>query len=276
MPRSSPPTRTSDGGQSSPPSPPARGPRHEALCLAPVLLRERTAAAHAALDATVGPLTTRAVYARYLRGIHAFRAAAEPLLATAPWRPKSLAAASWCRLGRPRPLAARRCFAGSARGRLLGSLVLPTCSKAPPSERGSSIPRHAPSGWAPTTAPGISRSRPATATPGGRSAAHSTPPRPLIPTPRRRPLPPPSTPPARPSPSCRLNPSISPIATASRSTSPARPAAWLPARLRHRRPPSPAAFRQPAGDARRCRPDQRPAAGVAPRRARRCTTCATR
>lgn len=55
------------------------------------LLRDCTAAAHAALDATVGQLTTRDVYARYLRGIHAFRAAAEPLLATAPWRPKSLA-----------------------------------------------------------------------------------------------------------------------------------------------------------------------------------------
>ncbi len=57
-------------------------------------LRELTASAHALLDATVGPLDTRAAYRRYLLGLDGFRGAAERWLAQAPmpdgfadWRP---------------------------------------------------------------------------------------------------------------------------------------------------------------------------------------------
>lgn len=55
-------------------------------------LRDRTAGAHAALDATVGPLADGAAYARYLRGLLAFRAPAERALAGAEWTPAPLAA----------------------------------------------------------------------------------------------------------------------------------------------------------------------------------------
>jgi heme oxygenase (biliverdin-IX-beta and delta-forming) len=54
-------------------------------------LRARTTAAHAALDATVGPLADAAAYGRYLRGLHAFRAPAERALARAAWTPAPLA-----------------------------------------------------------------------------------------------------------------------------------------------------------------------------------------
>lgn len=64
------------------------------------LLRDRTAAAHAALDARVGELASLADYRRYLRGLHAFRAPAERRvaggLAAAPelaagWEPTEIA-----------------------------------------------------------------------------------------------------------------------------------------------------------------------------------------
>ncbi len=55
-------------------------------------LRERTTDAHASLDATVGPLADADAYARYLRGLHAFRVPAERALATARWSPAPLAA----------------------------------------------------------------------------------------------------------------------------------------------------------------------------------------
>lgn len=45
------------------------------------LLRNRTAAAHAALDEAVGPLDNLDSYRRYLRGLHAFRVPAERLVA---------------------------------------------------------------------------------------------------------------------------------------------------------------------------------------------------
>lgn len=54
-------------------------------------LRSRTAAAHASLDASVGPLDSRDAYARYLRGLLAFRAPAEAALAGAGWTPAPLA-----------------------------------------------------------------------------------------------------------------------------------------------------------------------------------------
>lgn len=54
-------------------------------------LRARTAAAHAALDAAVGDLSDLDAYARYLRGLHAFRAPAERALAGAAWAPAPLA-----------------------------------------------------------------------------------------------------------------------------------------------------------------------------------------
>lgn len=56
------------------------------------VLRERTTDAHASLDATVGPLSDADTYARYLRGLHAFRVPAERALATARWSPAPLAA----------------------------------------------------------------------------------------------------------------------------------------------------------------------------------------
>lgn len=55
------------------------------------VLRAETAVAHAELDAKVGPLDTGAAYRRYLRGIHAFREAAEGVLAGAAWQPLPLA-----------------------------------------------------------------------------------------------------------------------------------------------------------------------------------------
>lgn len=54
-------------------------------------LRTRTAAAHAALDAHVGALDGPEAYARYLRGIHAFRAPVERALAGVPDAPAPLA-----------------------------------------------------------------------------------------------------------------------------------------------------------------------------------------
>lgn len=60
-------------------------------------LRERTAGTHAALDLRIGPLDTLDRYARYLRGMHAFRAPLEEALAGtalpgwfAGWRPLAL------------------------------------------------------------------------------------------------------------------------------------------------------------------------------------------
>ena len=54
-------------------------------------LRARTSAAHAALDASVGPLSGPTAYARYLRGLLAFRGPAERALAAAAWAPAPLA-----------------------------------------------------------------------------------------------------------------------------------------------------------------------------------------
>jgi heme oxygenase len=61
-------------------------------------LRELTASAHALLDATVGPLDTRAAYRRYLLGLDGFRGAAERWLARAllpdafaDWQPTRIA-----------------------------------------------------------------------------------------------------------------------------------------------------------------------------------------
>ena len=54
-------------------------------------LRARTAEAHASLDASVGPLADAPAYARYLRGLLAFRAPAERALAGAGWSPAPLA-----------------------------------------------------------------------------------------------------------------------------------------------------------------------------------------
>lgn len=45
------------------------------------LLRENTSAAHAALEARVGPLNTQVEYNEYVRGLHAFRRNAETWLA---------------------------------------------------------------------------------------------------------------------------------------------------------------------------------------------------
>jgi heme oxygenase len=63
-------------------------------------LRERTATTHAALDAEVGALTSRAAYGRYLTGLAAFRGPIERDLATRPlpagfgsWRPTRIDAA---------------------------------------------------------------------------------------------------------------------------------------------------------------------------------------
>ena len=55
-------------------------------------LRARTADAHARLDATVGPLSGAAAYARYLRGLLAFRAPAERALVGTAWSPAPIAA----------------------------------------------------------------------------------------------------------------------------------------------------------------------------------------
>lgn len=55
-------------------------------------LRDRTSAAHAALDAIVGPLADAAAYGRYLRGLLAFRAPAERALEAADWTPAPIAA----------------------------------------------------------------------------------------------------------------------------------------------------------------------------------------
>ncbi len=55
-------------------------------------LRATTADAHAALDAAVGEIAAPADLARYLRGIHAFRAAVEPQVAASPWPTPPLAA----------------------------------------------------------------------------------------------------------------------------------------------------------------------------------------
>jgi heme oxygenase (biliverdin-IX-beta and delta-forming) len=64
------------------------------------LLRDSTSAAHAALDAMVGPLHSMADYRRYLAGIAGFRLAIEPSLRDSGfaeraggWRPTSIAAA---------------------------------------------------------------------------------------------------------------------------------------------------------------------------------------
>lgn len=54
-------------------------------------LRDRTAAAHAALDAAVGPLADHPAYARYLRGLLAFRAPAERALGGKAWEPAPIA-----------------------------------------------------------------------------------------------------------------------------------------------------------------------------------------
>lgn len=60
-------------------------------------LRASTSAAHAALEAELGPLDTVSGYARYLRGLHAFRAGAEmavqaaKLADLAGWRPHRIA-----------------------------------------------------------------------------------------------------------------------------------------------------------------------------------------
>jgi heme oxygenase len=45
------------------------------------ILRDRTAAAHQALDGMIGPLKNRAVYDGYARGLHAFRTSIEPVIA---------------------------------------------------------------------------------------------------------------------------------------------------------------------------------------------------
>ena len=50
--------------------------------------------------------------------------------------------ASWCRLGRPRPSRRAPLFRWICPRTTPRSLASPTCSKAPPSERGSCIPRH--------------------------------------------------------------------------------------------------------------------------------------
>lgn len=55
-------------------------------------LRARTAEAHAALDARVGPLDSAAAYGRYLRGIHAFRAPVDRALAELPDAPLPITA----------------------------------------------------------------------------------------------------------------------------------------------------------------------------------------
>ena len=67
-------------------------------------LRERTSEAHTSLDAAVGPLDDVTAYARYLRGLLAFRAPAERALADAGWTPEPLApliAADMADLGVP-------------------------------------------------------------------------------------------------------------------------------------------------------------------------------
>lgn len=58
------------------------------------LLRTRTSAAHEALDAAVGNLDSLPLYRRYLRGLQAFRVAAEALLpeALGDWRPGRISA----------------------------------------------------------------------------------------------------------------------------------------------------------------------------------------
>lgn len=58
-------------------------------------LKHATATAHASLESLIGPLDSRAAYARYLRGIHGFRAAVERSLTPdssfdADWRPQNL------------------------------------------------------------------------------------------------------------------------------------------------------------------------------------------
>jgi len=55
-------------------------------------LRARTAEAHAALDASVGPFDSVAAYRRYLRGIHAFRAPVERALVDLPGVPLPITA----------------------------------------------------------------------------------------------------------------------------------------------------------------------------------------
>lgn len=59
-------------------------------------LKAATAAAHSSLEARIGPLSTRDAYSRYVRGLHAFRDAAENWLERspadgAPWRAQRLA-----------------------------------------------------------------------------------------------------------------------------------------------------------------------------------------
>ena len=54
-------------------------------------LRDRTAGAHAALDAAVGPLASEAAYRRYLRGLHCFRAPVERAIAGQRDAPPALA-----------------------------------------------------------------------------------------------------------------------------------------------------------------------------------------
>ncbi len=55
-------------------------------------LRDRTTESHAALDAAVGSLADPHAYARYLRGLLAFRGPAERALAGAGWQPAPIAA----------------------------------------------------------------------------------------------------------------------------------------------------------------------------------------
>ena len=73
---------------------------HEQTKTRRFLLRDSTSAAHAALDAMVGPLGSMAEYRRYLVGIAGFRLAIEPCLErsefgerTGGWRPTRIAAA---------------------------------------------------------------------------------------------------------------------------------------------------------------------------------------
>ncbi|MFT3727663.1 MAG: biliverdin-producing heme oxygenase [Terricaulis sp.] len=61
-------------------------------------LRQRTAAAHAALETHVGPFVSRSAYVRYCRGLHGFRASLEPALdifarggTCGEWRPVTIA-----------------------------------------------------------------------------------------------------------------------------------------------------------------------------------------
>jgi heme oxygenase (biliverdin-IX-beta and delta-forming) len=55
-------------------------------------LRAETAQAHATLDAAVGDIAEARAYARYLRGLHAFRAPVEQAFAGAPGAPLAIAA----------------------------------------------------------------------------------------------------------------------------------------------------------------------------------------